>query len=84
MTRDAHHNDVTEPLIVSKMIPCYEAGAGVRKSGMCDQNVLRACTDPCAMPTVPGLCGPFFGSGLDVIWCDASVIAYACTSTDVI
>ena len=35
-------------------------------------------TPPCAWPTVPGLCGPRCGSGLDVIWWLASVIAYAC------
>ena len=36
------------------------------------------CTEPCARPTVPGLWGPFSGRGLEVIWWDASVIAYAC------
>lgn len=35
----------------------------------------RTCTEPCGLPTLPGLCAPFLGSGLDVIWCEASVIA---------
>lgn len=34
-----------------------------------------ALTPPCALPTVPGLCGPCCGSGLEVIWCEASVMA---------
>ena len=42
---------------------------------------LLTCTEPCAWPTVPGLWGPCLGSGLEVIWWDASVIAYACRCT---
>lgn len=33
------------------------------------------CTVPCALPTVPGLWAPCLGRGLEVIWCDASVMA---------
>mmetsp|Transcript_38112 Transcript_38112/g.100851 ORF Transcript_38112/g.100851 Transcript_38112/m.100851 type:complete len:200 (-) Transcript_38112:704-1303(-) len=29
------------------------------------------------LPTVPGLCEPYLGSGFEVIWCAASVMAYA-------
>lgn len=34
-------------------------------------------TEPWGLPTEPGLCGPCLGSGLDVIWWLASVMAYA-------
>lgn len=32
---------------------------------------------PWPRPTEPGECSPFSGSGFDVIWCEASVMAYA-------
>jgi hypothetical protein len=37
----------------------------------------RTCTLPCARPTLPGTRAPCLGSGLLVIWWEASVMAYA-------